>query len=136
HLADAEIAHAVARPACDVAAAVTDRAARRAQHARDGADERGLARAIGADDRDNRALLHFERNTIERLRVAVEHIDVLYRQHQIASAPRYDEITAGSRTTSAGAPSAIGAPWCSTSTRFASAITARITCSISRMVSP
>ena len=33
-------------------------------------------------------------------------------------------------------PSAIAAPWCSTSTRAASAITARMTCSISRMVSP
>ena len=58
-------------------------------HAGDGADERGLAGAVGADDGDDRALGDLERDAVERLRVAVEDIEVLDRQHQAtASAPR------------------------------------------------
>ena len=76
-LADAEVADAVARPARDVAAAKHDAPARRAVHARDGADERGLAGAVRADDGDDLAFRDLERDAIERLRVAVEHIEVL-----------------------------------------------------------
>ena len=61
-LADAEIADAVARPAGDVGAAEADAAARRSQHAGDGADQRGLAGAVGADDGDDRALLDLKRS--------------------------------------------------------------------------
>src|SRR4029453_17812900 len=83
------------------------------------------------------SLVDLKRHVVERLRVAVEDIEVVDAQHHsTASAPRYDCTTAGSRTTASGAPSAIAAPWCNTSTRAASAITARMTCSIRRMVSP
>ena len=78
----------MARPARDIIAAIADRAACRAQHARDGADERGLARTVRADDRDDRAFFDFDRDAVERLRVAVEHIEGLDGEHQIASAPR------------------------------------------------
>jgi hypothetical protein len=88
HLPDAEIAHLVARQPRNVAAAVADRTARRAVHARDGADQRGLAGAVRADDRDDRPLLHLERYAVERLGVAVEHVDVLDAEHHSASAPR------------------------------------------------
>ena len=73
----------------DVGAAKHDAAARRPVHAGDGADERGLAGAVGADDGDDRALVDLERDVVERLRVAVEHVEVLDVQHQsTASAPR------------------------------------------------
>ena len=51
-----------ARPAGDVLALEADAAARRALHAGDGADERGLAGAIGADDGDDLARRHLERD--------------------------------------------------------------------------
>ena len=110
HLADAEIADAMARPAGDIGRAEQDAPARRPQHAGDGADERSLAGAVGADDGDDRALFDVERYAIERLRVAVEHIEVFHAQHHTASAPRYDCTTAGSRTTASGVPSAIAVP--------------------------
>jgi hypothetical protein len=57
-------------------------------HAGDGANERGLARAVGADDGDDRTFLDLQRYAVERAGIAVEHLDVLDAQHQIASAPR------------------------------------------------
>ncbi len=79
----------MARPARDVVAAKDDPPARRAVHARDGADERGLARAVGADDRDDRPFVDLERDAVERLRVAVKDVEALDREHQAsASSPR------------------------------------------------
>jgi hypothetical protein len=60
----------------DVGAAKQDAAARRPEHAGDGADQRGLAGAVGADDGDDRAFGDLERHAVERLRVAVEHVEV------------------------------------------------------------
>ena len=57
-------------------------------HSGDRADQRGLAGAVGADDGDDRALLDVERNAVERLDVAVEHIEVFDAQHHTASVPR------------------------------------------------
>jgi hypothetical protein len=57
-------------------------------HACDGADKRGLAGAVRTNDRDDVALRDVERDAIERLRVAVEYIEVLDAQHHSASAPR------------------------------------------------
>ena len=51
-------------------------AARRLVHAGDRANQRGLAGAVGADDGDDRALLDLQRNAVERLRVAVEQVEV------------------------------------------------------------
>ena len=89
HLADAEIADFVARPAGDIEPAEIDVAARRFVHAGDGADERGLAGAVGADDGDDGALLDLERNAVERLGVAVEDVEVFdLEHHATSSAPR------------------------------------------------
>ena len=88
HLSDTEVADAVARPAGDVGSAKRDAAARRLQNPGDGADQRCLTRTIGADDRDDRPLLDRELDAVERLGVAVEHIETLDREHQRASAPR------------------------------------------------
>ena len=111
HLADAEIADAMARPAGDIGAAEQDAAARRPQHAGDGADQRGLAGAVGADDGDDRALLDVERHAVERLRVAVEHIEVFDARASHAP-PRRDRIAPrrDRARPPRGVPSAIAAP--------------------------
>ena len=57
-------------------------------HAGERADQRRLAGAIGADDGDDGALLDVERHAVERLGVAVEHIEIFDAQHHTASAPR------------------------------------------------
>src|SRR5262249_37896387 len=75
HLPNAEIADAEARPAGDVLIAIKDAPAARPDHATDGADQRGLARSVGADDRHDRALVDLERDAVERLRVAIEHVE-------------------------------------------------------------
>src|SRR4029077_12950594 len=87
-LADAEVADPIARPARDIGAAIGDVAAPAAQHAGNGADQRGLTGAIGADNGDDGALLDVERHAVERLDVAVEHIEVFDAQHHKTSAPR------------------------------------------------
>ena len=87
--------------------AIAPRSCRR--HAGDGADERGLAGAVGADDGDDRALVDVERHVVERLRVAVE--DDRGSRPRASHAPRRRDrtaTTAGSRTTASGVPSAIG----------------------------
>jgi len=71
--------------ACTVS---VDATARGDVHARDGADERGLAGTIRAHDRDDVAFRDVERDAIERPRVAMEYIEVLHAQHHSASAPR------------------------------------------------
>ena len=65
----------IARPAGDVGAAKAMRPRAGLTHAGDGADQRGLAGTIGADNRDDRAFRHLERHAVERLRIAVEHVD-------------------------------------------------------------
>src|SRR5262249_7901697 len=88
-LADAQVAHTMAFPAADIGAAEFDTAVRWTMQAGDGADERGLSGAVRADNGDDLALAHLQRNIVQRLCVAVEHIDVPDPQHQsTASAPR------------------------------------------------
>ena len=53
-------------------------------HAGERANERRLAGAIGADDGDDGALLDVERDTVERLGVAVEHVEVFDGEHHTA----------------------------------------------------
>ena len=79
HLANAKIADLVARPTGNIGAAIEDAPARGLVHPGNGADQRGFAGAVGADDGDDRALLDLERDAVERLRVAVEHIEVFDR---------------------------------------------------------
>ena len=80
-LADAEIAHAMARQATDFGPAEADAAASRTMQAGDGLDQRGLAGAVGADDGDDRSRVDRERNAVERLGIAVEQIELLHEQH-------------------------------------------------------
>ena len=53
-----------------------------ALHAEDGADQRALAGAIGADDGDDLARRDIERHAVERLGVAVEEVEIAHRQHR------------------------------------------------------
>ena len=57
-------------------------------HAGDGADQRGLAGAVGADDGHDGSGLDGQRHPVKRLRVAVENADVLDIEHHSDSAPR------------------------------------------------
>ena len=90
HLADAEIADLMARPAGDVQCRDKGCGPRAGlcMPAMVRISER-LAGAVGADNRDDRALFDLERDAIERLRVAVKHIEIFDAEHQAtASAPR------------------------------------------------
>jgi hypothetical protein len=78
----------VARQAGDVAAPEADGPGARALDAGDGADQARLAGAVGPDDGDKLALLHHERDAVQRLRVAVEEIETLHLEDHTASSPR------------------------------------------------
>jgi hypothetical protein len=79
----------MARPAGDIGAAKADRSARRAMHAGDRADQRRLAGTVRPHNGDDRAFVDGERDAVERLGVAVEHVEVFDREHAYsASAPR------------------------------------------------
>ena len=88
HLADAEIADAMAWPAGYVRAAKADPPAQLALHAGERANERRLAGAIGADDGDDRALRDLKRHAVKRLDVAVEYVEIFDGEHHTVSAPR------------------------------------------------
>src|SRR4029079_1010079 len=83
----------------------------RAPHrARDRAERRRLAGAVGAEHGDDRALLDRERDPVQHVDGAVARLDVLELEecrHAASSPPRYAWITAGSRCTSAGPPAAV-----------------------------
>jgi hypothetical protein len=58
-------------------------------HTGDGAYERAFASAVRANNGYDRALHNLKYDAVERLRVAIENIEVLDLQHQpTASAPR------------------------------------------------
>ena len=80
HLADAQIADAMAGQPGDVPAAKGDAARARRLDAGDGADQARLAGAVGADDGDELALLRLERDAVQRLRVAVVQIEPFDRR--------------------------------------------------------
>src|SRR6185312_17486705 len=63
-------------PAGEAVAAEAD-LARIGNEAGDRVEERGLARAVQADDGDELAFLDVDAHLLERLRLAVEHADVL-----------------------------------------------------------
>src|SRR5579884_738027 len=122
------------------------RPGRGAEQPGDRTQQRGLAVAVRPQDDDRLARRDVERDTVQHLRAAVAGGEPVHGEHQAAPRPspvtsswclpRYTATTFSSRSTSAGAPSAIFSPWCSTSIRFASAWTAFITCSMSRTVTP
>ena len=83
HLADAEITDPVAVESGDFPPLEADGARTRFQDSGQCTDQRGLAGAIGTDERDDLVGGHFEAHAIERLRIAIEHGQFAYRQHGI-----------------------------------------------------
>ena len=106
-------------------------------HAGDGADQRGLAGAVGADDGDDLALRDLERDAVERLGVAVEEVEILDREHQPRASVAEIDIEHG-RVAHDLCRRALGDDLAVVQHHdcCASAMTARMTCSISRMVRP
>ena len=132
----------------------------------DRAQRRRLAGAVGADQRDDLALVDGQRDALERLDRAVVGLDVVQleqrRADAVGAAPRRLASVAGPRSTaphsacrrsdgalaevgldharvgwiSAGEPSAIFSPWSSTVTRSETPITTFMSCSISSTVRP
>src|SRR5262245_66356816 len=80
NLADPEIADLMAWPSGNVRVPINDPAARGLVHPRYGADERALAGAIGADDRNDSTLLDLDPHTVECLRAGMIHIETFGAQ--------------------------------------------------------
>src|SRR4026209_703752 len=121
----------------EIAVAHPNGALPRAEHAGDRAQPGRLPGAVAADERDDLALLHRERDPLQRLDVAVVRVDPLDLEdrHQATFAlPRYASMTRGSRCTSSVAPLAILVPWSSTVTRCEMPMTTFMSCSMSRIV--
>src|SRR5207253_9547261 len=90
HMADAEPDNLVRRAAHDAAAFELDAAGVWLQQAGNGLEQRGLARAIGADQRDDLPLQDFEAKIVQHLDFAVTRTQALYAQqrHRRTSSPR------------------------------------------------
>src|SRR6185295_9986880 len=98
----------------DVLAAELHLARRRLHQPGDRAQRGGLAGAVGADQRDDLALLDGERHAAQRVDAAVADLEVADLQHHdtpsspvgaasaASGAPRYASITAGSLCTDDG----------------------------------
>src|SRR5258708_2689594 len=82
HEAEAKPRYRVGRQPGDVATPVADTAGPRLQVSHDGEDCRGLARAIAAEQADDFALLHGQRDAVKDVAVAVIGVDVLDFEHQ------------------------------------------------------
>ena len=89
----------------------------------DGAERRGFARAVGAEQGNHAAIGHRERDAVQHGRLPVSAPDVLQFEKGHYAAPRYASMTAGFRCTSDGLPSAIFLPKSSTTTRSEMPIT-------------
>ena len=124
-----------ARHAAEIDAVEAQRARPRALEPGDRVDERGLARAVGADHRDDLAVADLERGVPDRGGVAVGD-----RQSARASSnmglAQVDLDTRGSRMASRGRPAAITSPSFRTTTRSDSSSTARMRCSTKTMLTP
>src|SRR6185312_13424800 len=87
-LHDAAAGNRAGGPAGEAVAAEAD-LARIGNEAGDRVEERGLARAVQADDGDELAFLDVDAHLLERLRLAVEHADVLdFEQRRAGNAGR------------------------------------------------
>src|SRR5688572_22753259 len=80
HVADAFVRDGVRRQAEDLLAVELHAAARRYEPC-DGVAQRGLAHAVSANDCDD-AFLEGERNALQRVRAAVEDVEVLNFEDQ------------------------------------------------------
>src|SRR5512144_1841005 len=123
-MADPLADDALGGPAVDAPAAEPDLA--RDAHARvaDRAQRRGLAGAVGPEQRDHAAVRHLERDAAQHIRGAVRRIDAPQLEERgHAGAPRYARITSGCSCISAGVPSARVRPKSSATTRSDTRIT-------------
>ncbi len=107
NLRDAELRGGVRIGGGDVVAVEQDRTVRRGRQPGDGAQHRGLARAVGAKERHDLALVDVEVDTEEHLRLAVGDVESLAR------------LEAVGRSISASSPSP--PPWPSWPRRLSSA---------------
>src|SRR5581483_1325666 len=105
-------AHASVRAlAREIASVEDDTPARRPVCARDRTEKRRLAGAVGADERENLAVLDGERDVANGVKKAVANVEMLDgEQAHVTPLPRYASITAGCASTASGTSSAITRP--------------------------
>src|SRR5262249_60391247 len=135
----------------DILAPQPDLAALGADEPREHPERRRLARAVGADQRDDLAVADLEGDALERpdLTVTGDEITrfkdgpltgpgpaVSFRERCQLAFPRYASITRASRWMWAGEPSAIFSPWSKTTMFSDTCITTFISCSTSTTVMP
>ena len=100
-------------------------------------ERRGLAGAVVAEQRDDLAAAHLQRDALEGADLPVVDVEAVKAQHwhsgEAPRRPRYASMTRASLWTWRGRPSAIFSPWSSTVTRSETSITTRMLCSISRI---
>src|SRR5690606_17545864 len=140
----------VGRPAGDVFAGEDDASRAGSYQARDGAQQRALARTVGAPDGDDPSSGHPNGYVFQRSKRPVVDGQAVHLQQGLcvrqrmarpvpirhdasasaSSTPKYASMTAGSRLTSSGAPSAIFRPKFSTTIRWERAAINGTICSI------
>ena len=80
---DAEVDPVRGLDVVDAAAVEPDLPAPRSEQARDGLEQRGLARAVGPHQRDGFARAHLERHAVQRDHAArVGHVGVAHREQR------------------------------------------------------
>src|SRR6185503_5113417 len=95
HVADAEPDDVLGGAAVDALAAEPDLAARADAHVADRAQRRGLAGAVGAEQRDHAALVDLEVDAVQHLAGAIRRIDAVQleqRGHACAPAVELDSV--------------------------------------------
>src|SRR5207237_5776595 len=123
------------------------------QEAGDGPQSGRLAGAVRADERDDLALAHLERDAAQRVDRAVVHVQLVEAQERPVHgctrpaaicpacsrayfSPRYASMTFGFVWISRGSPCAIVTPWSSTRIRYETPITSFMQCSLITMATP
>src|SRR5262249_9583564 len=117
HEGDAVARHPPRGSARDVEAVRADASRRGPEHAGDGLEERRLPRAIAPDHRHDLARAHLQRDIVEDGHRSVGDTEARHGERAHAVTPRYASITAGSRRTPSGSPSAMTRPQSSTGVR-------------------
>src|SRR4029077_2470496 len=84
NLDDAALHDLVGLQSVDARALERDLSPRTREHTADRAQQRRLARAVHAEQRDDLALTHFEVDAVERLNLAVEDVEAGCNQDRLA----------------------------------------------------